>query len=45
VGAPVLGLGLSQRARHPPAHRLDGGFAVLGVFLDQRFAADFLLGD
>jgi hypothetical protein len=26
-------------------HRLDRGFAVLGVFLDQGFAADFLFDD
>ncbi len=44
-GAPVLGLGLGEGARYAHAHLLDRGFLALGVFLDQRVAADLLLGD
>ena len=39
----VLGFGLGQCARHAAAHLGDAGFLALGVFLDQRVAADFLL--
>jgi len=44
MGAPLLGLGLRQRARHAAAHVIDRGLLLLGVFLEQRIAADFLLG-
>ena len=40
----VLGLGLGERARHAAAHLLDARFVALGVLLEQRVAADLLLG-
>src|SRR6185295_16140623 len=35
----------SQAARRAQAHLLDRGFLALGVFFDQRVAADLLLSD
>src|SRR5207253_9334313 len=44
MGAPVLRLGLRQRARHAAANVINRGLLLLGVFLEQRIAADFLFG-
>src|SRR5207245_324508 len=45
VGTLVLALGRGEGARHASPHVPDGLLLVLDVFLEQRFAADRLLGN
>ena len=45
VGTLVLALGRGEGARHASPHVPDRLLLILGVFLEQRFAADHLLGN